>query len=366
MKDIIEKNKCTGCMACANICHKNAIQIQEDENGFLYPEIDNEKCINCGLCKKVCPVLSNIKEKEFATEVYCCKNKDEKVRMKSSSGGIFSLIAETILEEDGIVFGACINEDREVVHDYIEDKKELFKLRGSKYVQSQIRENYKKAKEFLNEKRKVFFTGTPCQIEGLLSYLGKEYDNLYTQDFICHGVPSPKVWRKYMEYKKQKNGEYPKNVEFRSKDILGWSSFQIRYEYKNSSENVHHDDDPYMKFFLRNFDLRESCYNCHFKKINRKSDITVADSWGINESHPKFNDEKGISTILVHTAKGKEILNKIKDRMDWIEEDIENVKKYNSPICKSVKYNELREEFFYDLERKDFESIIEKYLPKNI
>lgn len=375
--DIIDKRKCSGCMACYNACPKKAIQIEE-KDGFSYPKIQKETCINCGLCKRVCPVLNKEDEEKDKNEkenkneskseknefldVYACKNQDEKIRMKSSSGGVFTLIAEYILEQDGVIFGAKFNETLEVVHDYIERKEELDKFRGSKYLQSKIGDTYAKVKELLDIGRKVLFTGTPCQVEGLLSYLRKDYDNLYTQDIICHGVPSPRVWKKYLEYKKEKNGEYPKSVNFRKKDILGWSKYQVSYTYSNKEENIHHDDDPYMKLFLRNFDLRESCYECSFKNIYRKSDITIADFWGINEVNKEFNDEKGISAILIHSAKGKELFDKIKDKIEYTKANINDIIKHNSCICISTKYNEKREEFFEDLEYKDFEDIIQKYL----
>lgn len=362
MENVIEKNNCTGCMACYNICPKNAIEIFQDQDGFQYPKINRERCVECGLCQKVCPVIHKLKESSHQVEVYACKSKNEQTRMQSSSGGIFSLIAEYILEQNGVVFGVRMNENMEAVHDYVESKNDLDLFRGSKYLQSQMNHSYQKVKEFLEQKRKVLFTGTPCQVEGLLSYLGKEYDNLYTQDIICHGVPSPKVWKKYMEYKKKQEGEYPKRVNFRRKDILGWSNFQMGYEYSNKEENVHHDNDPYMKLFLRNFDLRESCYHCHFKKLKRKSDITIADFWGINMVAPEFNDEKGASTILVNSKKGQEIFKNIQNKIEFFSVDMAEIIKYNSPVCKSVEYNDAREEFFKDLEDKDFAFLIEKFL----
>ena len=364
MENVINIKKCTGCMACKNICPKEAINIEISRDGFMYPQIDRDKCINCGLCKKVCPIINKLNNNENITEVYGCKNKNEEIRMKSSSGGIFSLIAEQILNQNGIVFGARFNENLQVVHDYIECIEDLEQFRGSKYVQSQINDTYKKVKNFLSQNRKVLFTGTPCQVEGLMGYLGKEYENLYTQDVICHGVPSPKVWEKYLEYKKEQIGEYPENVTFRKKELLGWSNFQVCYKYSNSEENIHHANDPFMKIFLRNFILRKSCYDCQFKKIKRNSDITIADFWGINEVVPEFNDEKGVSTILINSKKGKKIFEDIKEKIEFVEINIEDVVKHNSPICKSVDYNNERDNFFEDLEKENFAVLIEKYLEK--
>lgn len=360
MKDIIEKDNCTGCMACMNICPKKAIKIESEKDGFAYPKIDSKICIECGLCKKVCPVINKLKENINEIEAYACKNKDENTRINSSSGGIFTLIAEWILKENGVVFGARFNDNMEVVHDYIQNVEELKFFRGSKYIQSQIGNSYQKVKEFLNQERKVLFTGTPCQVEGLLSYLGKEYDNLYTQDIICHGVPSPKVWEKYLRYKNK--NEKPKEVNFRNKKVLGWSNYQVYYRYNNSKENTYYKEDMYMQLFLQNIILRKSCYDCHFKKLKRCSDITLADFWGINKVNPEFYDEKGVSAILVNSRKGKEIFENIKETMEFLKVDMKNIIKHNISICKSVEYNTKREQFFEDLDNKDIEFLLRKYL----
>ena len=362
MEEIIEKEKCNGCMCCYNVCPVHAINIYRDKDGFQYPQIEKKKCIKCGICKKKCPILNNKKETKREIQTYACKNKDEKTRLQSSSGGIFSLLAEKIIKEKGVVFGVKFNENMEAVHGYIENLEEIELFRGSKYMQSQIDENYKKVKEFLEQNRKVLFTGTPCQIGGLKSYLGQEYENLYTQDIICHGVPSAKVWKKYLEYKKEENGEIPKKVNFRRKDLLGWSNYQINYQYSNTEENVHHDNDAYMKFFLRNFDLRQSCYQCQFKTIERVADITVADFWGINNVKKEINDEKGISAVLIHSKKGEELFEKIKEKIEFFKVNIQDIIKENGCICKAVEYNPKREEFFKDLESKKIEYLIEKYL----
>jgi len=361
LEDVIDAKICTGCMACKNICPKEAIKIEVSKSGFSYPKIDEQNCIKCGLCKKVCPIINKLDENKNKIQVYGCKNKNEQIRLKSSSGGIFTLIAEYIIEQQGVVFGARFNERMQVVHDYAEKKEQIELFRGSKYLQSQIGDTYKKVKCFLKDNRKVLFTGTPCQIEGLLGYLGKSYDNLYTQDIICHGVPSPKVWDKYLQYQKKKIGEYPIKVNFRRKDLLGWNNYQVNYKYSNSEKNIHHNEDPYMKLFLKNIDLRQSCYNCNFKKLQRKSDITIADFWGINEVNAKFNDEKGVSAILLNSPKGVEIFEGIKQNIEFFAADIRDIIKYNSCICKSTKYNSKREEFFEALEDDDFEIVSKNF-----
>ena len=362
MKKKLEAKKCTGCMACLNVCPKKAINIKVGKDGFDYPHIDTNICANCGLCTKVCPVINKLSDNDNEIMVYACKNKNKETIMNSSSGGVFTLIAEWILNQKGVVFGVKFNENMEVVHDYVENKEELKIFRGSKYVQSKIGNTYQKVKEFLIKGRKVLFTGTPCQVEGLLSYLGKEYGNLYTQDLICHGVPSPKLWKKYLEYKKKQYGEYPKKVDFRRKDLSDWRNFQVSYQYSNLEENNAHDEDPYMKFFLDNYSLRETCYNCNFKKIKRKADITIADFWGIHKVNPKFYDSKGVSAILLNTDKGKEIFKNIKENMGFSKERIEDIIKCNIAFWKSVGYNTDRKEFFECLEHHDFEYLINRFL----
>ena len=361
--DVIDKEKCTGCMACKNACPRNVITVVEDEKtGFLYPKINNNYCTTCGICKRVCPVENKLDENLNEIEVYACKNKDEKVRLESSSGGIFTLISNYILENNGVVFGAKFNEKFEVIHDCTENKEGLAEFRGSKYLQSKIGNSYKKVRDFLEKGRLVLFTGTPCQVEGLLTFLRKDYDNLYTQDIICHGVPSPKVWKKYLQYKIGKYKEIPKKVNFRKKEIMGWNSYHVSFKFSNSEENVHYVNDPYMKLFLKNIDLRETCYSCNFKRENRKSDITVADFWGINKVRPEMNDEKGTSAILINSRKGKRLFEKIINEIDYTRENIEDIKRYNPSFVKSSIKDERREEFFIDLENISFEELMEKYL----
>ena len=197
MIDILNKKDCCGCSACVQKCPKQCISLKEDNEGFLYPQVNQQECISCGICKKVCPII-NPNEKRTPLQIYAAINKNEEIRRQSSSGGIFTLLSEEILKEGGVVFGARFDENWEVKHDYTENVKGLVNFRGSKYVQSRIEDNYKKVETFLKQGRKVLFSGTPCQIAGLKRFLSKEYDNLLTVDFICHGVPSPKVWRLYL------------------------------------------------------------------------------------------------------------------------------------------------------------------------
>lgn len=365
MINIREKSKCCGCHACYNICPTGAISMQEDEKGFKYPLINEEKCINCGLCEKICPILKNsIAYKKDLPEAYACKNKNNEIRMESSSGGIFTLISNFILELDGVVFGACFDDKYNVVHSYADKKEGIDKFRGSKYVQSSIGDTYKKAKEFLDADRYVLFTGTPCQIEGLKAYLNKDYEKLYTQDIICHGVPSPKVWRKYIEELNEKNDGIPEKVNFRKKDNTGWKLSQFSIKYTNVEYEETHKKDEYMQLFLKNVILRDSCYDCKFKKKNRLSDITLADFWGIENIKQDMDDDKGTSLIIVNSEKGKELINKIEDEIEKEKVDFENAIKYNPSMTKSVKMPKERKEFFENLENKNINELARKYIPK--
>ena len=242
MIDIKEKNNCCGCSACVQICPKQCISMAADNEGFLYPQVNSAICIDCGLCEKVCLVINQSAPREPLV-VYAAKNNNEDIRLKSSSGGIFTLLAEKVIEEGGVVFGAKFDADWNVIHDYTETIEGLAAFRGSKYVQSIIGDNFKTAKQFLNNGRKVLFSGTPCQIAGLKKYLRKEYDNLLTVDVVCHGVPSPMVWRDYLDYKRAKRAagkntvssslkELPviTGISFRDK-TKGWKKYGFRICY---------------------------------------------------------------------------------------------------------------------------------------
>lgn len=363
MEYILEENKCCGCQACANICPKNAITMQENEKGFLYPSIDQDKCINCGACKQACPVLNKKEEVEKDIATYACYNKNLQERLNSSSGGMFILLAKEIIRKGGVVFGAAFDENFNVKHTYADNEKDLIKFMGSKYTQSDIGNTYKEAKKFLEQDRVVLFSGTPCQIEGLKAYLKKDYDKLYTQDIICHGVPSPKVWRKYLDYQKELNNEDIKSVSFRNKDH-GWSLFRMKISFDTKAYSENHNEDLYMKSFLKNICLRDSCYECSFKKKYRISDITLADFWGIDKIYPNMNDDKGISLILLNSAKGKELFGEIKKNIEYREVELDIAAKYNSALTESAKHCVNEKEFLENVDNLDFDKLVNKYVPK--
>jgi len=361
MIEISNKKKCCGCYACYNICPERAIKMQEDDKGFKYPDVDKEKCIECGLCEKVCPIIVN-KKVENKPISYACFCKDDNIRENSSSGGIFTILATEVIKDNGVVFGAGFDEDFNVRHIMVENLKDLGKLRGSKYVQSDIKGTYKKAKENLEMGKKVLFTGTPCQIEGLKTFLQKNYKNLYTQDIICHGVPSPKVWREYKKLREKIDKQRPQEINFRNKDN-GWKYFNLKFQYeKGKSYKKNQCNDLYMKIFLQDLSLRDSCYSCSFKKYNRNSDITLADFWGIKNVIPDIDDNKGISLVIVNSKKGQEMINNIKDKIMYKEVDLNIALKYNQNMIKSVKENNNREKFFHNLGKKDLDKVANRYL----
>lgn len=361
MIEIKNKKDCCGCYACYNICPKECITMESDNEGFWYPKIDKDKCINCNLCEKVCPIINPVKRANSKKIAYAGINKDDQIRVKSSSGGIFSILAEYIIKNNGIIYGASFDENFNIKHKRILCNTDLDLLRGSKYVQSSIEDIYKQVKSDLESNRQVLFTGTPCQVEGLRSYLRKEYVNLITMDFICHGVPSPLVWKKYLEEMKKSKQENIKNIYFRNKDI-GWKVFSLKIIFDEKIYINNLSKDLFMKGFLQDVYLRPSCYSCKFKKINRVSDITVADFWGIENILPKMDDDKGTSLIVIHSEKGEQLFDKLSETMILNEVNLNEAIKYNPSMIKSVKYNEKRNSFFAELNSvKALTDLIRKY-----
>lgn len=317
----LEKN-CCGCTACYSICPVSAISMEEDEKGFKYPVINQELCINCKKCINVCPLKKELK-KVTNQYVYALKNKDEKIRIDSSSGGFFTEIAKKIIEKKGVVYGAIFNNECNVVHQEITTMEDIEKLRGSKYVQSEMGEIYKKVEKNLKEQKNVLFSGTPCQIFGLTKYLGRDYQNLITCDLICHGVPSPKIFKEHKKFIEQKYKNQIENINFRYKMKKHVNDINIEFTDKKNYTKTCNEDNYYF-LFLKNYMLRESCYNCHFSNTNRISDITMGDFWGINRTIKDFDDGKGVSLIIINSQKGLEIYNNIKDKFYCKESNIKD------------------------------------------
>ena len=345
-----KKSQCCGCAACYQICPKHCITMQADQEGFLYPHVDKQTCVDCGLCEKVCHELQPFEER-MPQKVYAVINNDEQVRMNSSSGGIFYLLAEKIITEGGIVFGARFDEQWQVVIDYAETMEDVKSFMGSKYVQARIDNAYTDAKRFLIDGRKVLFSGTPCQVAGLHHFLKKPYDNLLTVDIICHGVPSPKVWSHYLDEVVTAGRKAINDVQFRNKRE-GWKQFNFAIQY-NEDENAVFFCSPatknhYMRAFLNDMILRPSCYNCQAKSGRSHSDITLADFWGIGKINPKMDDNKGTGLLLVNTKKGYEAFDLSKTTHEEINAEI--AFRHNMSFIHSVTPHPKREVFFNKLD----------------
>lgn len=342
---LASRDACTGCAACASVCPTNSITMREDKEGFLQPHIDADTCINCHKCEKTCPIVSPlIIPTNFDTQAYAAINKDEAVRMRSSSGGMFHALAKWTIEQGGVVFGARFNKQWEVVHDYTETLEGIEPFMRSKYVQSRIGDTFKQAKQFLDLGRQVLFVGTPCQIGGLKTYLKKEYDNLLAVDFICHGVPSPKVWREYL--KEALHGDTLLDFNFRDKKD-GWLNFQcVTTTTSNNTRREQQMANVYFRGFLNNVYLRNSCYNCSFKTTHRISDLTLADAWGIQYFCPEMHDNKGTSAILVHTFKGQSIFSTLQAGIKEEKVDSTEIANYNRSLISSVGLPRRRKAYF--------------------
>lgn len=367
MIDITDKSKCCGCTACVQRCPKQCIVMHEDKEGFLYPKVDTAKCIDCGLCEKVCPVL-NVADDRLPQKVLAAKNKNEQIRNTSSSGGIFTILAEQVINDGGVVFGVKFNDKWEVVHSYTETIDGLAAFRGSKYVQSFIGNSFKETETFLKQGRKVLFSGTPCQIAGLKRYLRKEYCNLLTVECACHGVPSPKVWREYLNEVSRPKGVFGRNavssvskdlpvitgINFRDKSN-GWKKFGfllgLKSAFKADENSVFSSDiqkvlqpfyeNPFMQAFLADFILRPSCYKCPAKAGRSGADIALADFWGIENILPEFDDDKGCSLVLDYTSRVE-----YESECKSVPAAYEDAVKYNSAIVYPVK-KPLNRDFFF-------------------
>lgn len=354
---------CTGCHACYSVCPKSAIAMAANDEGFLYPQIDAEKCVRCGQCERVCPALSPLQKEGEDTRAFAAINNDEKIRLESSSGGIFTALAQKVIDAGGVVFGAKFAPDLSVVHGWTDTADGLEDFRGSKYVQSVIGDLFKECKRFLDGGRKVLFSGTPCHIQGLKKYLGKEYENLLAIDCICHGVPSPLVWQKYVDFRAKKFGATRRKIvktSFRRK-YSGWKMYSLSFSFANDSEYIGPlNRDPYMQMFLRDECLRGSCYACPCKSAARVSDISLADFWGIQVEFPELDDDKGTSFLVVHSEKGEEALKSL-ENCSVREIPLDAGLRHNPSLVKSVSRPQKRETFFRDLRTVRFEKMIRRY-----
>lgn len=345
LKSGISRESCVGCNSCVNACPTQSLYMHTDTEGFFYPEINAVSCIDCGICAKVCPVNQ---EAAAPVPVTCqaVKNKNESVRLNSSSGGVFSVLAEHILQNQGVVYGAALDHDCVVRHIEIQTTEQLEMLRGAKYSQSMIGTTYQQAKEQLERGRKVLFSGTPCQIAGLHAYLRKPYENLICVDIICHGVPSPLVWKQYLN-EISHNG-LPERLNFRSKDT-GWSRYQysMKAEYNDGSIFCQkNSDNLYLQGMVQDLYLRPSCTSCHFKGFEHSGDLTLGDFWGVWNQLPYFDDNKGVSAVIINTAGGQQLLDACSSQLESCEVSLKQVVSENPSWLRSAAYPRERTVFF--------------------
>lgn len=360
MEQIIDRNKCTGCTACMNICPKGAISFKEEYDGFKYPVIDQDKCIDCGLCKRTCPVL-NTKSNDSLNNCYVGYNKDSNERLNASSGSLFSTIANYILDNNGIVVGAAFDKDNNLKHIAIDKKEDLNPLRKSKYIQSDLDYIFSYIKEQLKNK-KVLFVGTPCQVAGIKSFI-KNNDNLITIDLFCHGVPSHKLFEKYIKELEEKNNDKLVHYDFRD-NSTGWDTYSNRAVFRKKDIKTISVNNEYMKLFLSDIALRESCYNCNFKLCNKHSDITLGDFWGVKDKYPEMYNKEGVSAIIVNTELGNQVFNSIKNSIEYKECNLQDIISGNPSLQSSSVHPKNREMFFKDLNNYNIDYLCNKYIKK--
>lgn len=363
---IQEKSQCCGCYACHNICTRNAIRLEQDEEGFAYPAINLEKCVDCGACDAVCPVQHSPKEVENEGQKgFLVQLKDDAIRKESTSGGSFTAIASWVIEKSGVVFGATLDiKNREVYHRWVDNKEELGLFRNSKYVQSIIGDCFKEARQFLKEDRWVCFSGTPCQIEGLKCFLKKDFEKLVTIDVVCYGIPSPGVFKDYINWQQSKIGGKFTRMLFREKRLsYNYTSVSIFNEQYEKEYHSGVERDKFMRTFFSDINVRPSCYDCHFKKRYRVSDFTIWDCYDVKAFSKNF-DEEGTNRVLIHSEKGQKIFEEIKPNVRW--EEYKNLNHFIADevaMVKSVKMPKEREAFFVDYQRVGFEELIDKWFP---
>lgn len=367
MIDIKDKAQCCGCWACSNACPKHCIDMVEDAEGFRYPKVNTDECIDCGLCEKVCP-LQKPKMDDSLPESYVVQQKDAEVLRNSTSGGFFTAISKWAISKGGVVFGAAFGDDMELRHSYAETLEDCKKFRGSKYVQSLIGDSYSKAKNFLAQGRVVVFSGTPCQISGLHHFLrGKKYEGLVTVDLVCRGTPSPLLLRRYLTYHSSLAGSKP--VDYRSRDkYYGYTYSTASIWFENKSKKYHKgkDSDMMLRFYFNNLCSRPSCYQCHFKTVNRISDITIFDCWDAPSVSPEFSD-KGATNVFIHTEHGKDVFEQIKADFIWHESEINSIIKRDGVMIKQfVPEPSNRLQFFTDLNSMPIEQVESKYLDTSL
>ena len=364
MKLFDERQNCCGCTACAQICPRGAISLLPDSEGFLYPVVDSAVCIHCGLCRRVCAFQrdQNSKNANVSSnllKIFAVKHRNIAIRGESQSGGLFTLLSDPILARGGVIYGAGFRPDWSVCHQRAETMGARDALRGSKYVQSQLDNTFQDVRADLLQKREVLFSGTPCQIAGLRSFLMMsqvDMSRLLLCDLVCHGVPSPMVWRDYLAWREQKMGKKIKRAVFRDSKRFGWHSGMGTILF---ADDQLEETNIFSHLFYQRLIHRPACHACPHATPQRVSDVTMADFWGIERAHPDFVDNIGVSLALIHSDKGLQALSAAAERMEIIESDIESCRQ--SMLSKPSSQNPRSRQFWLDYQRGNFELIHRKY-----
>ncbi|SHK89511.1 Coenzyme F420 hydrogenase/dehydrogenase, beta subunit C-terminal domain [Fibrobacter sp. UWB12] len=362
----IPVEECSSCGACANVCANNAISMELDKEGFYRPTIDTSKCIKCGLCERTCPwtnIVTNPNLASSTPQTIAAFAKDESIRLESSSGGIFTILAEKILDDGGVVVGVAQTAPTRFGHIVVDNKTDLKKLRGSKYVQADVGFVYREIRTHLKSGRKVLFSGTPCQVAALYAVLGSKANtpNLYTVDIVCHGTPSVKVFEKYVEEIEQKQQDSLQKIFFRDKR-KGWNTYSLTHLFKSGKTiSVRNTKSLFMSLMLNNIFSNKSCANCHYRKLPRIADITLGDYWGIIMHHPQMDDNKGTSVILINTEHGKTFFDSVSNDINQCESKLDYAIAGNPCIVQTPPSHPKRDEFFEFLDKYSLEQLAQKY-----
>lgn len=362
MIQIVDKAQCTGCTACQQVCSHSAIEMHFDAEGHSYPIVDASKCIDCGLCDRVCPMLHKERipsdESLDSLPVFAVYNKDEAVREKSTSGGVFSLMAQYVIYHGGVVYAARFDKDFHIIHSRFDDINEIDAFRGSKYAQSKLGDTFRQIRQDLKT-REVLFVGTPCQVAGLKGFLIKEYENLFTCDFICMGISSPVMWEEYLQEYWQ--GHQIERVFFKDKRE-GWHQWKMLVQYDGGKEYLKGGmRDPFFHLYLTHLSYRLSCFSCPFRTCKRLSDFTIADCWGVDKCIPAFDDNKGCTTLILQSKKAETLYKDIEQRLHTTSYSITDVRSYNPYITRQIDPNPGRSGFMKLYSKKGFKKAAKKY-----
>jgi len=348
-------NACVGCRSCEQSCPLKCISMKENTEGFLYPNIQYSECVQCGVCLKKCPVSKPYQNERELLKTYAFKEKDSERLFDSASGGASDVAVGAILERGGMAYGAAYDDELTVKHIEVIDENGRRKLQSSKYVQSDLNDCYTRVKKQLEIGGLVLFTGTPCQIAGLYAYLGKEYENLYTIDLVCHGVPSPKFFKKYLEWQDKQVGGRVIYYNFRSKEKRGWGTqYLIKIKTKTKAKTKTLSLDKYGKHFMAGDCYRESCYQCRYASIHHPADITIGDFWGVEQCHPEFVSSLGVSIILINSKKGELLLKMMKDYAEIMEISIDDVLIKQSNLRHPTPRVKARDEIYREIDTDPF------------